>query len=112
MQIFFIYGYKVHSWSEWGSSFNFVIVNIIEFAPSQELRQIIEKTVDSLMNDLEKGKLKKEIRSGGEGDLGGSSSEFYSEFFSKDEGVKGLVFELNHQINNRQEDIFIYPKEN
>ncbi|MCC7436733.1 hypothetical protein IT402_02580 [Candidatus Nomurabacteria bacterium] len=87
-----------------------MIVNIVEFASSQELHRIVDKAVDSLMDDLEKGRLKKEILSGGEGDLGGSSSKFHSEFFSKDEGIKGLVFELNNQIKNRQEDIFIYPE--
>ncbi len=104
-KIYFIFGYYVSSWGEYGGSSSFQLKGIIEINQFDSISVILESTVETLKQKVKSKNLEKHLEFGGSGDLGGSSTKFHSEFFCE-KGNPGMIRKLNEGLEKRLGKIF------
>ncbi len=104
-KIYFIFGYYVSSWGEYGGSSSFQIKGIIEINQEDFIDIILESIVKMLTEKVASKKLEKHLQFGGSGDLGGSSTKFHFEFFCEN-GNTALIRKLNQHLETRLGEVF------
>jgi hypothetical protein len=104
-KIFFVFGYLGNNWGEWSSNTYLSLRGVLEIEEGKS-SLILEQTKKELLSSIEKKVLEKDLVSGGSGDLGGSSSEFYGEFFTNEATKKDFVNKLNLKLDKIFEEVF------
>ncbi len=104
-KIYFIFGYQVSSWSEYGRSVSFEIKGVMEINPEDPVDMVISSILEKLKENITSKKLEKNISFGGSGDLGGSSTTFYSNFFCE-EGNIDFIKKISGILQDKLGEIF------
>lgn len=104
-KVYFIFGYQGRYWGEYGSGTSFTIKGIVEINSEDPIDVIIQSILDMFRKKIASKKLEKNISFGGSGDLGGSSTTFYSSFFSE-KGNTGFIREITKKLESRLGEVF------